>query len=443
MAGALAISLVVLVVAWVLGGLWLRRANPAVWWRLVGVAWTWMRIYRTWQAVCLELGWTGQRRAGRVAVGGLIVQGREMRPRLPRLWVSVRKGVISVRVRMLPGQVPKAYRQNEALAHAWRVYAVTVTSPERGYVRMVVQPFDSLTAGVEYAEDDTPLAPAPAIGTRRMVSLLVALGIRDSGRAWVVDFRLVPHGLIVGATLSGKSTLLRALMSRLAELPVAIIGIDLKGGLELGLYAPRLSALATTKAGASGVFTQVLALLAEREALCRRAGVVAVWDLEEPPPPVFVIVDELAELFLGDRSDKELRESVTTDQQRIAQKGAFADIHLIETGQRVGSELGPGLTLLRSQLAWRVTLRVADRESAEMSLGDLFPEAVLMALSIPADQQGTAVTAEDGGGWGRVRSARVSVEKARATAQRYAFLRVVLPGLEPPADVNDETQQEA
>ena len=441
MGGLFAIVLLAFVLAWVAGGWWLRRSNPPVWWRVAGVVLTCGRVWFTWRAVCLELGWTGQRRAGRVAVGGVLVQGREIRPRVPRIWVTARRGVIRVRVRMLPGQVPTVYRQGEALAHAWRVYAVSVDSPARGFVRFLVQPFDALTAGVEY-EETGARSDSSAVASGRGTALVVVLGLRGDGAPWVVNFRLVPHWLIVGATQSGKSTLLRALVSRLAELPVAIVGIDLKGGLELGLYGPRLSALARTRAEAAQVFTLVLDLLIEREGMCRRAGVVQVWDLPDPPVPVFIVVDELAELFLGDRSEKELREITTATQQRIAQKGAAFDIHLVYSGQRVGSELGPGLTLLRSQLTGRVSLRVADRESAEMVLGDLFPEAVQLALGITPEQQGTAIAAQDGGGWGRVRSALVSIDRAQAVAERYGFLRVLLPGLEPPADQRDESPEE-
>jgi predicted AAA+ superfamily ATPase len=43
----------------------------------------------------------------------------------------------------------------------------------------------------------------------------------------------MPHWLIVGATRSGKSTLIHAIVVRLADQGVALVGIDLKGGLEL------------------------------------------------------------------------------------------------------------------------------------------------------------------------------------------------------------------
>ena len=56
-----------------------------------------------------------------------------------------------------------------------------------------------------------------------------------------MDLRLVPHWLITGATRSGKSTLLARLITQLAPQPVALVGIDCKGGMELGLFDRRLT----------------------------------------------------------------------------------------------------------------------------------------------------------------------------------------------------------
>jgi hypothetical protein len=39
------------------------------------------------------------------------------------------------------------------------------------------------------------------------MSLAVTFGVREDTRAWVMDLRAVPHWMIVGATQTGKSTL--------------------------------------------------------------------------------------------------------------------------------------------------------------------------------------------------------------------------------------------
>jgi S-DNA-T family DNA segregation ATPase FtsK/SpoIIIE len=48
----------------------------------------------------------------------------------------------------------------------------------------------------------------------------------------VIDFKAVPYYLIAGATQSGKSNLANAIIKSLAPQPVALVGFDLKGGVE-------------------------------------------------------------------------------------------------------------------------------------------------------------------------------------------------------------------
>jgi DNA segregation ATPase FtsK/SpoIIIE-like protein len=85
--------------------------------------------------------------------------------------------------------------------------------------------------------------------TRRqaLVLLTVRPGMLETGQPWVIDLRVVPHWLNAGATQSGKSNLANAIIKGLSPQPVALIGFDLKGGVEFTPYAPRLSALATTR----------------------------------------------------------------------------------------------------------------------------------------------------------------------------------------------------
>ncbi|WP_327324138.1 FtsK/SpoIIIE domain-containing protein [Streptomyces sp. NBC_01210] len=408
--------------AWVLvvGDL-LRRNRPAWHWYLAGYPVAACRVLFTWRRVAVLNDLAVSRRPSRGLLGDLVVKGEPLRPIPPR--ISFPRATcfgLTVLVRLHAGQTPATYMAAaDAFAHAWRVHAVRVTSPERGLVLLTATGSDPL--------ERPGLASAP-------VSLLSAvIGVVESGRAWVIDLMLVPHWLIVGATRSGKSTLLARLITQLAPQRVALVGIDCKGGMELGLFAGRLSALTTSRREAVAVLGALVIDMQERMRVCRSAGVRSVWELPDKlrPVPVVVIVDELAELYLSDgtRESKAEAEQCSTLLLRLAQLGAALGMHLVVAGQRVGSELGPGVTALRAQLAGRICHRVNDPGTAEMTLGDLNKDAVIVAQSITAEEKGVAVCTGPDGGWGRARSHLTSTEEAASTAIKCAAITPELPGV--------------
>jgi DNA segregation ATPase FtsK/SpoIIIE, S-DNA-T family len=146
--------------------------------------------------------------------------------------------------------------------------------------------------------------------------------------------------------------------------------------------------------------------------------------------PIVLLVDELAELCMAtDPKEKADALACSTNLVRLAQLGASLGVHLLVAGQRVGSDLGAGVTMLRSQLSGRVCHRVADPETAKMTLGDRFPDAVDAAQGISPLQRGVAVTTTNEGGWMRARSANIGAEQAQRITTDYAHCRVLLPGL--------------
>ncbi|MBR7824949.1 hypothetical protein KDK95_01420 [Actinospica sp. MGRD01-02] len=423
------------VAVWLLAGAVLRHRSPVWHWYIVGYPLTWFRITRTWRPLCIERGLSVSRRASQAVIGDLIVRGQEVRPVVPRLWIGrpTRTGLV-VRVRLMPGQTPEEYAQSaEALMHAWRVYAVRITSPERGLIHIEALLSDPL-AGVVVRNPDARRAGTTAPAGPPVMVLVV--GVTERAKSWLMNFRLVPHWLIVGATRSGKSTLIHAIVTRFAPQGVAIVGIDLKGGLELSVYRPRLSGLATTRQEAVEILEALVELKDERTHACNMAGVRQAWELPEPPPPVVLVIDEVAELFLvtsnRDREEVALRDKTVALLVKLAQLGAALDIHVIAGGQRFGSDLGSGATLLRSQLSGRVCMHVSDGETAVMTLGDIWPEAVVTAQMIRADEQGTAVTGDGEGSWVRARAMFTGVDEAADAARIYSRITPVLPGIKRP-----------
>jgi S-DNA-T family DNA segregation ATPase FtsK/SpoIIIE len=342
---------------------------------------------------------------------------------------------------MLAGQEVHEYSKCAgAMEQIWRVHTVRVSNPQRRWVHLRLYHSDPIPRVVVR---DSGVPPVPVDPSRRPdkgMRLAPVVGVREDGAAWVIDFRRMPHLMLVGITQSGKSTLLHALVVALAPLPVALVGIDLKGGLELSVYGPRLSGLATDKKEAADLLCDLLTLAQERMAACRAAGVQSVWSLRVVPPPVFVFVDEIAELYLqGDSSEKPLRDRCASALLRLAQIGAALGVHVVVSGQRIGSDLGPGVTALRAQLGGRVCHRVADEETAKMTIGDVAADAVEVALMLTAAHQGFAVATDDVGGWARVRSVLTSPDEAGAAAARYAAMTPILPGITPPEAAGGET----
>jgi S-DNA-T family DNA segregation ATPase FtsK/SpoIIIE len=420
--GPTLLAFVLAAAAWVLvvGDL-VRRHRPTWHWYVAGYPVTAGRVVFTWRRVALLNDLSVSRLPARTLVGHLLVKGDPVRPVAPRIsFPRATHMGLTVVVRLHAGQSPATYmKAADALVHAWKVHAVRVTSPERGLVLLTAMASDPL--------ERPGLASAPT----ELLSALI--GALETGGAWVMNLRLVPHWLIAGATRSGKSTLLAQLITQLAPQPVALVGIDCKGGMELGLFAGRLSALATCRREATAVLSALVIDMQDRMESCRTAGVRSIWELPDKlrPVPVVVIVDELAELYLSDgtRESRAEAEQCSTLLLRLAQLGAALGIHLVIAGQRVGSDLGPGVTALRAQLGGRICHRVNDPGTAEMALGDLNKDAVAVAQGITAEERGVAVCTGPDGGWSRARSHLTPTEEAVSTARKHAAITPDLPVL--------------
>ncbi|MFF3886514.1 FtsK/SpoIIIE domain-containing protein [Streptomyces sp. NPDC001914] len=420
--GPILLALALAVLAWLLvvGDL-VRQHRPAWHWYLIGYPATSCRVLLTWRKVALLNDLTVSHRPSRGLLGDLVVKGDPLRPLTPRRsFPRANRLGLTVAVHLHAGQTPATYmKAADALVHAWKVHSVRVTSPERGLVLLTATATDPL--------ERPGLATAPA----ELLSALI--GVLESGGAWVMNLRVVPHWLVVGATRSGKSTLLARLITQLATQRVALVGIDCKGGMELGLFAGRLSALATCRREAVAVLSALVVDMQDRMSACRTAGARSIWELPEKlrPIPVVVIVDEIAELYLSDgtREGKAEAEQCSTLLLRIAQLGAALGIHLVVAGQRVGSDLGPGVTALRAQLGGRICHRVNDPGTAEMALGDLNKDAVIVAQSISAQERGVAVCTGPDGGWSRARSHLTPTDEAVSVTRKYAGMTPDLPGL--------------
>ncbi|MFJ3496181.1 FtsK/SpoIIIE domain-containing protein [Streptomyces sp. NPDC086091] len=409
--------------------LMLRRRVPVAFWWLVGYPIVAVRVLATYRTTMDACGLTVPASAVRRATARLV--GREAAPVPPHRSLPLPTGSgLVMRLRMATGQAPEDFLASaDRLRHAWAAHAVHIRPTRPGWLELRLIGWDVL-ADVRRPRRRDEGGP-----------LSLPLALRDDGRWHVRDFRTVPHELILGATQSGKSVYLRNLLCGLARRPVVLVGIDCKWGVELAPFAPRLSALADSPDRANELLD---ALLDEMEARFRLIGLTSVsgpdavltsdvWGLPEStrPVPVVVVVDEVAELFLAaNRDDEKRRDAMVTKLIRIAQLGRAAGIYLEVCGQRFGSELGKGATMLRAQLTGRVCHRVNDESSANMALADISPEAALAATGIPADRPGVAIVGDASGGWSRARSPHLTLDDAAAICRATAALAPHLPRLD-------------
>ncbi|MFI9762054.1 hypothetical protein ACIHFB_29475 [Streptomyces sp. NPDC051963] len=186
---------VVLVSGLLLAGPALRRRYCVTWWLLIGFPVTAFRVMQTWRPLMAGCGLAVSRRPALIGVPGLVGNGAPPpQPRVPRRGlIRPTSGGFVLLVRLLPGQVPEDFvKAAPAMAEDWQVHAVRVNSWKPGVVRIVASARD-------------PLA-APRVPKQRGPGhlLRVTVGALETGAAWVLDLRRVPHWLIVGATRFGN-----------------------------------------------------------------------------------------------------------------------------------------------------------------------------------------------------------------------------------------------
>ena len=222
--------------------------------------------------------------------------------------------------------------------------------------------------------------------------LAIALGKDINGRIVTADLAAMPHVLIAGSTGSGKSVAINAMiMSVLFKSTpeqVRMILVDPKR-VELGMYEgiPHLFTpiITDAKLAANALRNAVremerrLKLLAANHVrnidqfnkLFEHGSEYLFEDVnQEPLPYIIIIIDELADLMMLDRSNVE--EAIT----RLAQMARAVGIHLILATQRPSVDVITGLikanvpTRMSFRLATKVDSRtIIDSNGAESLLG--------------------------------------------------------------------------
>ncbi|MFD8060347.1 FtsK/SpoIIIE domain-containing protein [Streptomyces cyaneofuscatus] len=407
------------------GGLGYAKArSPRVFWSLVGAPVARVRFSVTYRATMDVCGLTVQPSRLRAFMVRNVAR-QEVQPVPPqvrrvRYSTTGMKATLRLPAGLEPADVSAA---SERLRHAWGVHSVHVVEVKPGFVELRMTGYDVLRRVKMPRRLPRKLAAGP---------LVVPVALREDGTAFVRDYQKIPHSLTLGANQSGKSMYQRNLVSGLAKLPVGLVGIDCKRGVEQRGYAPRLSALAITPDEASGLLEALVGEMEERFDLLSNHGVSDLWGLPAAvrPVPLVVLVDEVAELFLvSAKKDEDRRDRMVMHMIRLAQMARAVGIFLEVCGQRFGSDLGKGATMLRAQLTGRVVHRVNDKQTADMGLGDIAPDAVFAVTTIAPDRPGVAVAGDSSGGWSRIRTPAMTPAEAVAICREYAHLTPHLAAL--------------
>ncbi|MFC5032364.1 MULTISPECIES: type VII secretion protein EccCa [Streptomyces] len=215
--------------------------------------------------------------------------------------------------------------------------------------------------------------------------LKVPIAIGEDGTAVELDIKesalggMGPHGMLIGATGSGKSELLRTLVLGLAlthsSETLNFVLVDFKGGATfLGLDSlPHTSAVITNLADESALVGRMQDALhgelMRRQELLRKAGnYTSVLEYEKaraagtplaPLPSLFVVVDEFSELLAAHREFIELF-------VMIGRLGRSLGVHLLLASQRLDEGR---MHQLESHLSYRIGLRTFSAMESRGVLG--------------------------------------------------------------------------
>ena len=291
-----------------------------------------------------------------------------------------------------------ALPRDDQSAQAGHADAVTPLVGETAARALAATIGTALTADRDTAADEVGLASL--LGARRLEDLTpqrtwiqrppqeflqVPLGVGDDGRPVILDLKesaqsgMGPHGLIVGATGSGKSELLRSLVLALCVTHhpdrLNVVMVDFKGGATFAELAdlPHSAGLITNLQDDLDLVDRareaLFGELRRRQELLKQAGNLpnvteynARRDAGQPLAPLpslLVIIDEFSELLAAKPDFADLFVA-------IGRIGRSIGVHLLLASQKL--ELGR-VRGLETHLSYRVGLRTFSAAESREAIG--------------------------------------------------------------------------
>jgi DNA segregation ATPase FtsK/SpoIIIE, S-DNA-T family len=345
------------------------RQVGSEWRRAVIYAWPWRRVM-LFTELTKHTGHT---------------QRRVHYPRLRRVRADGWRDRISIR--LVHGQCAATYAAHaQELANSFGAHScrVRVDRPRRIWLDLI---------------HTDPLAqplPVPALADPGAgVDLTrVVIGRTETGRPWVLRL-WGRHILVAGVSDAGKSSVMWAVLRALAPWIraglVQVLGIDPKGGMELG-RAPGLfqKLVCTNGVEAVELLEHVATLTRHRAEALRKQG-VRKWSPASGQPFVLLIIDELADV-IAYQPDNTLRKRANTALQTILSQGRAPGVCVI------GQIQDPRKQIIdcRHLFPLKIAMRLDEPEQVDMVLGDGVRQRGAAAHEISEDTPGVAWAKLDG-----------------------------------------------
>jgi S-DNA-T family DNA segregation ATPase FtsK/SpoIIIE len=253
----------------------------------------------------------------------------------------------------------EAVQDDLAMALSARTLRIEAPIPGKSVVGLEIPNADFNVVALRRVIEETRLLESPS-------KLTFALGRDVAGHARAADLGGMPHLLIAGATGSGKSVMVNALIVSLlmsaTPAEARFILMDLKR-VELAAYngLPHLLVpVITEPAAARAAFKWAVGQMEDRYRRFAGAAVrnVNAWnesraDPADRLPYLVIIVDELADLML--REGRAVEDSIV----RLAQKARATGIHLVLATQRPSVNVVTGL--IKANFPTRIAFAMASQ----------------------------------------------------------------------------------
>ena len=242
--------------------------------------------------------------------------------------------------------------------------------------------------------------------------LEAALGLDLTGKPVTIDLRKMPHGLIAGATGSGKSVCINSILVSLllkaepTELKLMLIDPKMVELAPFNHIPHLVSPVITDVKAANAALKWAVDEMERRYQLFAHAGVrdlprynkLVTNEGKErlKLPYILIVIDELADLMM--MAPQDVEESIC----RIAQKARACGIHLIIATQRPSVDVITGL--IKSNIPTRIAFAVSsqidsrtilDSQGAERLLGRGDMLYLGNGMTDPIRLQGTYVTDDE------------------------------------------------